>query len=297
LHACRTFAISGWEVIAILSPRSLISENLTAVHAEGCDLTDGTAVNKLLGNIRPDAVLHLAGRNAVDASWREPAATLAANLMSTANLLEGVRAIDSCRMLVVGSMLRSDPSRLAEALHPYGFSKTLQAAAAQAWHHWYSLPVMIAEPSNLVGPGNSGGLCGKIVRWVAASEELGEKQTPFRLSSLDESRDFLDVRDAAAAYEAILNKGLPGVSYAIESGIRRTLGEVKAAFDEAAAVRLRWIVGDDQPSPSPLSRDASRIRELGWRPSTTFSESIRRALADERRRRKMEGGEPSFRIP
>ncbi|MFC6553609.1 NAD-dependent epimerase/dehydratase family protein [Cohnella cellulosilytica] len=296
-HACRRFAASGWEVAAAVSPRSAKAAGLEPARTECCELTDGDAVAAMMRRLKPDAVLHLAGRNAVDFSWKSPSATLAANLMSTAYVLDGALALGGCRVLVAGSMLRTDEAALSEAAHPYGFSKTLQTAAAKAWHRWYGLPVMIAEPSNLIGPGSSGGLCGKIVRWAVSAEEAGGAAEPFRLSSLREARDFMDVRDAVEAYERVLNEGEPGRSYAIESGRFLTLAEVKSAFDELAGTELAWEIGDKAAAPSPQPRDCSPIRALGWRPRRTFRQSILDALEGEREQRRRERGGTPFASP
>lgn len=296
-HACRKFLNAGWDVIGIVSPRSPAGDGIEASHVERCDLTDGAAVMRLLKRMEPTAVLHAAGRNAVDFSWKDPASTIAANFMSTVYILEAVRAIGSCKVLIIGSMLRSEQEGISVPAHPYGFSKTLQVEVAKAWHHLYGLPVMVAEPSNLVGPGGSAGLCGKIARWTIAAEEAGGQLPPFQLSSLHEARDFLDVRDAVSAYEIVLEDGDHGRNYALESGAFRTLGEVRQAFDEASSIVLPWVIGNDASRPSPAARDTSSIRELGWKPVYSFRQSIRDALEDERKRRQRErGGSSSDRM-
>jgi nucleoside-diphosphate-sugar epimerase len=284
-HACLFFMEKGWEVAAVVSHRSDPGTELPAAKVIRCDLTDGEAAAALFRDTKPDAVLHLAGRNAVDFSWRQPALTLSANLMSTIHLLEGTRSEGATRVLIVGSMLRNDAADLMRSSHPYAFSKTLQVTAARAWHHWYGLPIVIVEPSNLIGPGGSGGLCGRISRWAALMEDERERAglEPFFLSSLQEARDFLDVRDAVAAYEKLLSVGIPGEVYALESGTFRTLEDVKNAFDAASTTELHWRIGQsDLSSPEPRNSDA--LRQLGWQPSIPFHTSIRDALDDERNR-------------
>ncbi|BBI35006.1 NAD-dependent epimerase/dehydratase family protein [Cohnella abietis] len=292
-HACQRFAEAGWEVIAVVSPGRANEPIEATAHTEICDLTDGEAVARMLRRIEPAAVLHLAGRNAVDFSWRQPATTLSINLMSTVHVLEGVRGLkEPCRVLVIGSMIKANADKLTYASHPYGFSKTLQVTAAQAWHHWYGIPVMIAEPSNLIGPGGSEGICGKLARWVVAAEEVEGKLQPFVLSSLHEARDFLDVRDAVSAYEAVINKGQPGESYALESGTLRTLAEIKREFDDASSTELPWSIRSSSQEilPSPLPRDTSMVQNLGWKPVHSFQKSINDALNYERWRRQRERG-------
>ncbi|MEK0316986.1 NAD-dependent epimerase/dehydratase family protein [Cohnella sp. 56] len=324
-HACERLAAEGMDVTAVLSPRAGRAGERRPIAGASrelvCDLTDRTAVRSLLERARPDAVLHLAGHNAVDESWRAPDLTLAANLLSTVYLLEAARPIAGCRIVVAGSMLSPRPGEdLTRTLHPYGFSKALQVTAALAWHHWYGQQVIVAEPCNLIGPGGSAGICGKIARWAAACEQRcaggaappaagggpaadaasadatvagapnagapaasGMLPAPFRLSSLDERRDFLDVRDAAAAYALLLRQGEPGVGYALESGTLRSLGEVKDAFDRASLVPLRWEIGASG-APSPQPRSAGAVRGLGWRPEIPFGRSIADTLQSERER-------------
>jgi nucleoside-diphosphate-sugar epimerase len=288
-HACRYFTDKDWEVTAVVSPRSDSGTELAAAFVIRCDLTDGEATAELFRETKPDAVLHLAGRNAVDFSWRQPAITLSANLMSTVHLLEGTRAEGVSRILIVGSMLRNDAADLLRSSHPYAFSKTLQVTAARAWYHWYGLPIVIVEPSNLIGPGGSDGLCGRISRWAALMEDEKERAVlePFFLSSLREARDFLDVRDAVAAYEKLLSEGAPGEVYALESGSFRTLEDVKNAFDAASTTALPWRIGQSVAS-SPTPRDSAALRQLGWKPCIPFSNSIQDALSDERNRLNLE---------
>jgi nucleoside-diphosphate-sugar epimerase len=288
-HACRCFTDKGWEVAAVVSPRSDAVTELAAAQVIRCDLTDGEAAAKLCRETKPDVMLHLAGRNAVDFSWRQPALTLSANLMSTVHLLEGTRAEGVSRVLVVGSMLQNEPADLPRSSHPYAFSKTLQVTAARAWRHWYGLPIVIVEPSNLIGPGGSGGLCGRISQWAALMEDERNKEglEPFFLSSLQETRDFLDVRDAVTAYERLLSEETPDEVYALESGIFRTLEDVKNAFDAASKTNLPWRIGQSGAS-SPTPRDSAPMRQLGWQPSIPFYNSIRDTLDDERNRLKLE---------
>lgn len=313
-HTCDTFRRAGWEVAAVVSPsRAALaapnetSSSRTTVAAQDetslsqtsvaatddtisrvvCDLTDTASVLELVGRVLPDAVVHLAGRNAVDRSWSDPVSTLEANLIATANVLEAVRQKrPDGRVLVVGSMIRPNLEQLAEAAHPYGFSKGLQVLAALSWHRWYGISVVIAEPANLIGPGESAGLCGKIARWIAAterSEREDARATPFHLSSLEEKRDFLDVRDAASAYELLVRKGQPGFSYAVESGTMVSLREVKETFERLAEASLCWTIGQSRLR-SPLSRDVSPLRKLGWKAAIPFRSSILETLEYERKR-------------
>lgn len=150
-------------------------EWLSLVRLEALDLSEpgSDSLSELLRRTRPDAVLHLAGLNAAGPSWADPSGYLDLNLMGTVRLLEAVRASGHpCRIVVAGSMLggSADGPPPVKPLHPYALSKAMQAQAALGWHALYGLDVLVAIPSNLVGPGPSAGLSRLLARYAVACE-------------------------------------------------------------------------------------------------------------------------------
>ncbi|ANE46088.1 hypothetical protein SY83_07100 [Paenibacillus swuensis] len=275
-HACEHFIRRGVQVVPAVRRKSGLA------HEVICDLSRAEETSALLGEVRPDFVLHLAGRNAVPDSWADPAGHLETNLMSTVYVLEAVRRhVPQARVLVVGSMLASPLGGKPEPPHPYALSKSFQRAASLAWGHLYQLKLCVAQPSNLIGPGNSAGLCGLIGRRIAALEKGGDP-TPFRLSSRTETRDFLDVRDAVNAYETILLHGVTGHTYAVASGLSRSLGDIADGFTALAKVPLPFEVSspaagaDSNPGAARpvLEIDTASLRQLGWSPQIPLAQSL-----------------------
>ncbi|SFS51113.1 NAD(P)-dependent oxidoreductase [Paenibacillus sp. BC26] len=299
-HACRYFSAAGWEVTAVVRrlPQQDAEERawLNAVHAAlACDLAAQSEVLALIEQAKPEYVLHLAGANAVGASWNDPTAVLQSNVMGTVHVLEGVRRAGTpCRVVVAGSMLRfplvaagQGGAERPQPQHPYSLSKTMQVLIAQSWTSLYGMEVVIAEPSNLIGPGRSGGLCALLARYAAKAEQAAASgaaaPAPFRLSSRSEQRDLLDVRDAIRAYELLLRAGESGRIYPVASGVMRTLGEIADAFDALAQHPLQWEIGESQAaSPDPVNCEG--IIALGWTPLITLEQSLRETLEAARQR-------------
>ncbi|WP_281889203.1 NAD(P)-dependent oxidoreductase [Paenibacillus sp. YYML68] len=306
-HACSYFASLGCHVTGIV--RQLPSRSLDgseSLRLRVCDLTKQDDVQQLIAEEQPHYVLHLAGLNAVADSWVEPLAYMQVNVLSTLHLLEGVRrsGLTGSRVLVAGSMLSSrltDDERRPAPDHPYGLSKSLQSMLSLAWSSMFGLSVLIAKPSNLIGPGESNGLCGLIGAY-AAQVEAGEPVEPFYLSSTTAYRDFLDVRDAVRAYALLLEHGECGRTYPIGSGLRRSLGEAARCFEQEATVPLWWRVGaadatpvrltcagDDTtlnvPKPAPSEIDPLPMQQLGWTPSIAFKQSVADIIAYHRHQR------------
>jgi GDP-4-dehydro-6-deoxy-D-mannose reductase len=269
--ACEHFEGRGLEVIGVVRSERQIS--CAAHRLQVCDLTDRQQVRRLVETTRPHYVLHLAGRNAVQDSWRDPVAYMDANMMATLHLLDALRGDRDCRIVVAGSMLSFAPGEDDRPLHPYSLSKTFQMLAAQSWAHLFGQQVMVARPSNLIGPGPSNGLCGLLARKSVAIEQ-GLDYSPFRLSSLVEERDYLDVRDAVKGYEHILLYGTPGTVYPIGSGSNRTIKDIVRAFQTEIGMDLPLEIGQLDGYVPPRPVDLTLIAGLGWSPEIAFERSV-----------------------
>ncbi|KQX49172.1 MULTISPECIES: NAD-dependent epimerase/dehydratase family protein [unclassified Paenibacillus] len=267
-HACEHFAQLGMEVIKVMRLKKDSSD-----HVLCCDLTDCAQVEKLIEEVQPDYVLHLAGRNSVSESWKEPVAYIESNVMSTFYLLHALRNLPHCRTVIVGSVMHFEMKDDPEPQNPYSLSKTLQVVAAQCWWHLFGLKVMMARPTNLIGPGNSNGICGLLAKKVVEIE-IENDSTPFRLSSLIEQRDYLDVRDAVRAYETILLHGKIGTVYSLGSGRNHSLGDIANAYQSMIDRDLPLDVGQIQHYIPPQPVDIRSITELGWKPLIPLQQSL-----------------------
>ncbi|MBW4081067.1 NAD-dependent epimerase/dehydratase family protein [Paenibacillus sp. S150] len=247
-HAAAYFQAAGAEVTAVVRHTAAASVFPAQVKQYVCDLSDRRAVRSMIEEIQPDEVLHLAGKNSVPESWRDPLLYMETNVMSTLYLLEALRTRPARRILVAGSRLKYRPGLAEGPPHPYSLSKTLAELASLAWCTLFKQPVLLAEPCNLIGPGPSTGFCSLLAQHIVRSEAAaGTSDTPppFKLSSRYDRRDFLDVRDAVKAYDCILRKGETGKIYRIDSGIQRGLGEIAEQLLAHAAVPVGMEWGPD----------------------------------------------------
>ncbi|GGA05401.1 UDP-2-acetamido-2,6-dideoxy-hexulose 4-reductase [Paenibacillus marchantiophytorum] len=273
-HACRHFVQKGLRVAAVTRYKE---SSVTGVQSCVCDLTQAEQVYALIDEIQPDYVLHLAGKNAVKGSWQEPVLYMETNMMSTLYLLDALRRVPHCRIVVTGSMLSYVPADGEVPSHPYSLSKSFQTWGALGWAHLFKQQLMIARPSNLIGPGPSNGICGLLAR-ASAAVEAGVQSAPFQLSSRVEERDYVDVRDAVAAYALILEEGTPSMVYPVASGRNRTLGTIVDTLKPLINGELLIQSGllSDYLPPEPI--DIQPLLALGWHPAYSFEESLRDAL-------------------
>jgi nucleoside-diphosphate-sugar epimerase len=270
-HACKHFADQGMKVVPVFRDHSSMSSRHYGIV---CDLTNESAVTELIVTVQPNYVLHLAGRNAVKESWEEPMNYIKTNVVGTLHLIEGIRkGAPHCRTLVVGSALQYNPAADDSPPHPYSLSKTLQVMISKAWEELLNIDLMIAKPTNLIGPGRSNGICSIIGRKIVDIENA--KCSPvIDVNNLQAERDFLDVRDAVEAYRLLLLHGGTGGSYEIGSGVSRSMQETLERYKQCST--KDFAITENKPGKieKPIKLNLSKIKQLAWTPKIPFSTSL-----------------------
>jgi len=259
IHACRHFAQAGYEVLGVSRQPSNIKGNNASLIS--CDLTNKNKLTELIKKNKPDKVLHLAGQNHVPSSWLDPIASLEINTLSTAYLLEAIRLqAPECKVLVVGSTLQFDVNDFTTLDHPYSLSKTLQELIARSWELLYEMDIVIAKPSNLIGPGKSNGVCSILAKKVAEMELHGAEKV-LKVNNLLAQRDFLDVRDAISGYEILFNKSQSGSVHNITSGLPRYLKEITNSLQALSSVNFAVESTEDKLEEKVINLSSNLILE------------------------------------
>ena len=128
-----------------------------------CDLRDSTAVRRVLRDVRPDRIFHLAAQSYVPTSWMAPGETLSINVLGQVNLFEAMRDLDlPARVHIAGSseeygLVLPDEVPISEdnplrPLSPYAVSKVTQDLLAYQYWRSYRLHVVRTRGFNHTGP-------------------------------------------------------------------------------------------------------------------------------------------------
>jgi GDP-4-dehydro-6-deoxy-D-mannose reductase len=271
-HACKHFSGLGYDIIAVTRNRSIIGSK--GISTENCELTNKESVYQLIEKIKPDFLLHLAAINHVGYSWEEPVKTIETNLLSTLYIIDAIRQLNpTCRMIIVSSALQVNPSDLSNQLHPYSLSKTLMVLISQAWVKMYKMDIVIAKPSNIIGPGISNGVNSIFAKKIVQMENnMAEKV--LEVNNLNIRRNFIDVRDVVSAYEVLFNKGIAGEVYEISSSKSHSLGELIKIYKTLTDVDFK--VESLSADVENLVVDAKPLTlyKLGWNPTFTINSSL-----------------------
>ena len=269
---------------------------------EQADIRDRAALDRIFAAHKPDAVMHLAAESHVDRSIDGPGDFIETNVTGTYNMLEAARAYwiaqgkpDSFRFHhistdeVFGS-LPADPSvKFTEDTpydprSPYSASKAASDHLVRAWHETYGLPVVLTNCSNNYGPYH---FPEKLVPVIILNALAGKALPIYGDGS--NIRDWLYVEDHADALLLVLEKGALGRSYNIGGENERTnlelvrtlcaiLDDLRPKAAGSYADQITFVT--DRPGhDARYAIDPARIRkELGWSPSVTVEEGLRRTV-------------------
>lgn len=247
-------------------------------------------------------IYHLAGQSSAGASFADPAGTVTANLLGTLELLEALRLLAAARaapprLLVVGSAEeygaaapRDRPCREEDPvlpISPYGTSKAAATQLCLQYHRCFGLPVIATRSFNHTGPGQDTRFAFPSFAAQLAAIEAGRQEPVLQAGDLTPTRDFLDVRDVAAAYLALMRHGRPGRVYNVCSGSALTIGDGLQILLGACsvAVRVAAVASRQRPADIPyLVGDPTALcRDTGWQRRYDMPDTLRGLLADARR--------------
>ena len=232
VHSARHFQSLGWTVTVLDNlSRKGTPENLAwlkndcPMHFVRADIRDRDAMERILSEVRPDVLLHLAAQVAVTTSVESPRADFEANALGTLNMLEAVRLkspktffIYASTNKVYGRMEdlavverngRYEYDALPDGVpeerpldfhSPYGCSKGAADQYTIDYSRIYGLQTVTFRQSCIYGTRQFGIEDQGWVAWFTIASVLGKQITIY--GDGKQIRDVLHVGDLVRAYEA-----------------------------------------------------------------------------------------------
>ena len=239
-------------------------------------------------------VIHLAAESHVDRSIISPLDFVYTNIIGTVNLLNTARKKwkeDYSKHLfyhistdeVFGSL--GDTGFFTETTpydpnSPYSASKASSDHFVRAYRETYHMQTIVSNCSNNYGPNH---FPEKLIP-LFINNIIQEKPLPVYGDGLF-TRDWLFVKDHAAAIDLIFHKGKEGETYNI-GGFNEwknidlvkllcTLMDQKLGREKGYSEKLITYVKDRPGHDRRYAIDATKInKELGWKPTVTFEEGL-----------------------
>lgn len=303
---------SAWRVVtldalgtgAIQANIDGLGDGHTFVHG---DLRDGSLVENLLREHRPEVVFNLAAETHVDRSIDDPMAFVQCNIVGTATLMECTRRywenlgesekrrfrfVQVSTDEVFGALGPTGSFTEESALapnSPYAASKAAGDLLCRAWNKTYGFPAIVTRCSNNYGPRQ---FPEKLIPLMVLSALAGKSLPVYGDGS--NVRDWLYVDDHCRGILAAAQHGSPGATYLFggAGGERTNIDLVHSLcdlLDELAPVRSRSetralsshrelirFVADRPGHDHRYAIDAAKTTaELGWRAEVELSAGLR----------------------
>ena len=258
-HVCRELIERGFSVVNLSRSRSDVLDDLGVESIRGDVNSDGPALAQALGRV--EAVIHVAGVVSRDPDDGQRMMRL--HVDGTRKVLEAMHKAGVRRLVVASTSgtvaVAKDPQVLDESFDyatelvagwPYYASKIFQEKLAFERGKALGIEVVAVNPSLLLGPGDRRlSSTGDVLRFLRGQIAV---VPPGGIS-------MVDVRDAAAATVAALEKGRAGERYLL-GGPNWTFAEFFGRLERVANKR-----GPRLKLPSKLSRWGASVIEHAYR--------------------------------
>jgi GDP-4-dehydro-6-deoxy-D-mannose reductase len=305
-HLAERFVAAGVDVHGIAHedpPYPNLSAVAERVHVSRGNILDVAAVSAALDAARPDAVVHLAAQAVPTLAARDPVSAVRVNVLGTATLLVALDAHPDVRLVMASSadVYGAPDSELVDERAPlrpanvYAATKVASEALVREFGDRRSAATTVLRPANQIGPRQHPGLAASAFAKQIAEAEVHVAEPVVKHGVLDARRDFLDVRDMAAAYVLAADIADPGIGlYNVGSGNAVSVAEILEILIGLARVPMRVELDPERVRsgvPSDFALDARRFRErTGWAPEIDLRTSLADTLAYWRGQVKAEAG-------
>jgi dTDP-glucose 4,6-dehydratase len=252
------------------------------------DIADAELAERTLRDEEIEVVVNFAAESHNSLAVVDPGRFFHTNVIGTQTLLEAARRCELGRFHHVSTCevygdlpLDSDEVFREDTPYrprtPYNASKAGADHAVRAYFETYDLPVTITNCSNNYGPYQ---FPEKVIP-LFATNALDDKPLPLYASTANR-REWLHVLDHCRAIELVLERGRPGETYNVGSGIEKSIEDIAdAVLDHTGKPgSLKTIVPDRPGHDRRYLLDSTKIRdELGWRDQVDWEDGIAQTVA------------------
>ncbi|MDP9174747.1 MAG: SDR family NAD(P)-dependent oxidoreductase [Planctomycetota bacterium] len=292
-HAAEHLLTHGYHVVAVdnfcdFYERAWKELNLASVggrvkfDVEEIDITDGAAIDKLVGLAKPQVILHLAGMAGVRPSIEQPAYYARVNVEGTTQMLQAAvnhkvqRFVFASSSSVYGNRTRvpfREDEPVSEPISPYAASKRAGELICYTYWHLYRLPVFCLRFFTVYGPRLRPDLAiHKFTRLIAQGRPI-----PFYGDGTT-ARDYTYIDDICSGILAAVERADRFRIYNLGNHHPVPLKEMVSALEKAIG---RPAILDRKPmQPGDVEitcADVSRaVSELDYRPSVTLEDGLKK---------------------
>lgn len=246
------------------------------------DIRDAEAVERAM--VGKDAVFHLAASVGNKKSIDEPIYDASHNVLGTINVLEAMRkhgvgtVVYSSSAGIFGEPQYEpvDEKHPVEPDSPYGATKLCGEKLVLSYMKLYGIKAAALRYFNVYGENQRFDAYGNVIPIFASRIARGEPITIF--GDGEQTRDFIDVRDVAAANVAAAENPEASGTFNVGTGSRITINRLVEHLREVTGEPVEAIHGPERPGDvRHATAETTRLREtLGVSPDTDVPGNLKR---------------------
>jgi UDP-glucuronate 4-epimerase len=293
-HVCERLLRAGHAVWSLDDLNSFYDpaikrRNLAEVQAAGGaftavtgDLTERAVVDRLVGGVRFDQIIHLAARAGVRPSLEDPALYQRVNVEGTVNLLEAAR-LNGVKKVTIASSSSvyginsrvpfSEREPIFSPISPYAASKLACEALGHVYHHLYGMDVVMLRFFTVYGPRQRPDLAiHKFARLIHAGRPIPV------FGDGTAARDYTYVSDTVDGVMACTEREFGYEVFNLGESQTVTLNCLIELLERALGRKAVIDRQPPQPGDVPITyADISKAQaKLGYQPRTKIEEGIPR---------------------
>ena len=274
------------------------------------DLNDQGSLIRVLQDVKPDYIFHLAAQSYPQTSFTAPIDTLNTNILGTCRLLESVRLLKQnpiihvCASSEVFGKIPPE-KKPAEGIHeecnfhpasPYAISKVGTDLVGRYYAEAYGMTIMTTRMFTHTGPRRGDVFHESTFAKQIAMIEAGFSEPVVKVGNLESLRTYADVRDAVRAYYMLVTiNPIAGEYYNIGGTYTCKVGDTLRKLISMSTKSVDIKIEVDPTRLRPIDADLQIpdcrkfMKHTGWKPAITFEKTMTDLLNYWRERVKVQG--------
>ncbi|MBV1900829.1 MAG: GDP-mannose 4,6-dehydratase [Kordiimonadaceae bacterium] len=292
---------TDWEVHGLMrwrSPLDNLSNHIERINAGDrvfChygDLRDSQSIDKVVSDVKPDYVFHLAAQSYPKTSFDAPLDTYETNIQGTSRVLEALKKyapkaiIHVCASSEVFGRVSKEDLPISEecSFHPaspYAISKVGTDLIGRYYAEAFDMTVMTTRMFTHTGPRRGDVFAESTFAKQIALAEAGLVKPVIKVGNLESLRTVADVRDAVRAYFLLVTKNpQKGGYYNIGGTHTCKIGDILNDLIALSPIKDSIKIETDPDRLRPIDADlqvpdtSKFTAHTGWKPEIPYQTTL-----------------------
>lgn len=273
-------------------------DNIFVVRRNEYDLTEQSNVRRLMQDVKPQIVFHLAATvGGIGANRANPGKFFYENAIMGITVMEECRRAEVEKLIVLGTICsypKLSPVPFneddlwagypEETNAPYGLAKKMLLVQSQGYRQQYGFNSIYLMPVNLYGPGDhfeddSSHVIPAMIRKFSEAKDKGQESVVLWGDGTP-TREFLYVEDAARAIVLAAEKYSSPEPVNLGAGAEISIRELAELISKLVGFEGRIVWDKTKPNGQPRRKLDTRraLREFDFKASVDFAQGIKLTL-------------------